>query len=41
LREVLDTFDPKLSERENMLNNGYDIFKDCGNHVFVWNKISS
>jgi predicted nucleic acid-binding Zn-ribbon protein len=30
-----DKFNPKLSERENMINSGYDIIKDKGNYVFL------
>lgn len=36
LETLLDNFDPVLTERENMFNNGYRIIWDCGNKVFVW-----
>lgn len=38
LKDLLDIFDPVLSEKENMLLNGYQIYSDCGNFVFVWQK---
>ncbi|MFA5754673.1 MAG: hypothetical protein WC905_05020 [Patescibacteria group bacterium] len=34
LSKKLTTFDPLLSEWENMKNNGYNRFWDCGNFVF-------
>ena len=35
LRKLLgERFDPSLSERDNMLNNGYDIIYDCGNLIY-------
>ena len=36
LAMVLDKFDPDLTEKENMADNGYQIYHDCGNHVAVW-----
>jgi hypothetical protein len=36
LNDVLDAFDPTLSEWENMKMNGYDRIWDCGNKVFLW-----
>jgi len=36
LANKLDTFDPNLTEWENMVNNGYDRIWDCGNGVYVW-----
>jgi hypothetical protein len=36
LEKLLTTFDPSLSEWENMRLNGYDRFWDCGNKVFLW-----
>lgn len=36
LKNLLTSFDPNLTERENMILNGYDRFWDCGNAVFVW-----
>lgn len=35
LEFFLPVFDPLLSERDNMINNGYDIIWDCGNKKFV------
>lgn len=37
LAKKLDTFDPKLTEYENMLNIGIDRIWDCGNDVWVLN----
>ena len=34
LSGILSNFDPKLSETENMLNNGYRKIYDCGSLVF-------
>ena len=34
LNKQLPIFDPLLSEWENMKNNGYNRFWDCGNYVF-------
>lgn len=36
LKHKLETFDPNLSEYENMVNNGYDRIWDCGTSVWVW-----
>ncbi|MGD9678080.1 MAG: hypothetical protein AB7V16_06920 [Vulcanibacillus sp.] len=35
LPKILENFDIKLTEWENMVNNGYDRVWDCGNRVFV------
>lgn len=35
-RGVLQTFDPLLTEWENMANNGYDRIWDCGSNRWVW-----
>lgn len=35
LSKLLANFDPNLTERENMKNNGYDIMWDCGNSVYI------
>ena len=35
LKDKLETFDPNLSETENMYNNGYRKIFDCGNKVYV------
>lgn len=37
LRFLLAAYDSNLSEWENMKNNGYTRYWDCGNKVFVWN----
>ena len=37
LKNKLEIFDPKLTEWQNMVNNGYDRIWDCGNDVFIWN----
>ena len=34
LHAILESFDPLLSEFENMINNGYFRIYDCGNYVF-------
>lgn len=36
LHKHLDTFNPSLSEWENMKNNKFNRFWDCGNDVYVW-----
>jgi len=35
LKDRLEHFDSKLTEIENMTNNGWNRIWDCGNHVFV------
>ena len=40
LESCLQTYDINLTERENMLNNGYDRIWDCGNNIYVWNRQS-
>lgn len=35
LKDKLDVFDPKLSETENMYNNGYRKIYDCGNKKYI------
>jgi hypothetical protein len=37
LSKILETYDGKLTEGQNMQNNGYDRIWDCGHHKFVWN----
>ena len=37
LSNLLENFDPNLSESDNMLNNGYLKIYDCGNCVFTYN----
>ena len=36
LAAKLDTFDPNMTEWENMVANGYDRIWDCGNSVYGW-----
>ena len=38
LSYILESFDPSLSEWENMKANGYDRIWDCGNLVYKWCK---
>lgn len=38
LKTKLNSFDEKLSEWENMKNNFYTRFWDCGSNVYVWSK---
>lgn len=38
LERLLETFDPKLTEYQNMVNNGYDRIWDCGNLKFEYIK---
>lgn len=38
LKEKLEFFDEKLSEKENMRLNGYMILEDCGTNVWVWKR---
>lgn len=40
LERVLETFDPELTEWENMKNNGYNRIWDCGNGAWGWKKIN-
>lgn len=35
LSGLLSIFDPKKTEKENMLDNGYRIYYDCGHLIFV------
>ncbi len=35
LKDKLKTFDPNLTEKENMINNGYHRIYDCGQKVWV------
>jgi len=36
LEKILDQFNPKLTEWENMQNNGYNRIWDCGNKKWTW-----
>lgn len=38
LKKLLDTFDPKLTEYTNMLNNNFDRVWDCGNFKFEYKR---
>jgi very-short-patch-repair endonuclease len=38
LKNILKTYDETLTEYENMKNNGYSRYWDCGNKVFTWKK---
>lgn len=35
LHKLLEIFDPRLNEYQNMLNNGYDRIWDCGNAIWI------
>lgn len=39
LPNLLQNFDPELTEWENMKNNGYDRIWNCGNLVYLWVKM--
>lgn len=34
--KILETFDPQLTEWQNMVNNNYDRIWNCGNDVYSW-----
>ena len=36
LKNLLEVYDPNLSEWENMKLNGFDRIWDCGNYIFEW-----
>ena len=36
LKNILESFNPELTEWDNMQLNGYDRIWDCGNYVFGW-----
>ena len=38
LKDILETFDPDLTEVENMYANGYNRIFDCGNLIYIWKK---
>ncbi len=38
LKNILENFDPNLTEWENMQLNGFDRIWDCGNLVFSYSK---
>ena len=35
IRTSIQTYDASLSETDNMVNNGYQKFWDCGNYKFI------
>jgi hypothetical protein len=37
LTKLLENYNNKLTEWENMQLNGYDRIFDCGNKKFIWN----
>lgn len=39
LKNKLKNYNSNLTEWENMKNNGWNRIWDCGNFVFIWNKI--
>lgn len=38
LSKILPTFDPNLTEWENMQRNGFDRIWDCGHSKYIWKK---
>lgn len=40
LKKLLETYDPQLSEWQNMQLNGYDRIWDCGNTKWIWRDIN-
>ena len=36
LKDILENYDENLSEWDNMFNNGYNRYYDCGNMIFEW-----
>lgn len=38
LSKLLSIYDPNLSEWDNMKNNRYDRYWDCGNAVYIWTR---
>jgi len=38
LKNKLEIFDPKLTEYQNMINNGFDRIWDCGNSKWLWKR---
>jgi len=41
LHKKLQSFDPSMTEWENMQLNGYDRIWDCGNLKYVWNNTTT
>jgi hypothetical protein len=38
LHKLLDVYSDSLTERENMINNGYRLYFDCGHNVYEWSQ---
>lgn len=38
LSRFLSSYSPDMSERDNMINNGYGVVYDCGERVFLWQR---
>lgn len=38
LSKLLSNYNPQLSEKENMISNGYGIVYDCGERVYLWQR---
>lgn len=38
LKDKLKNYDPTLSEKDNMINNGFRYFWNCGNNYWHWEK---
>jgi hypothetical protein len=38
LKDILEIYDSSLTEYENMFNNGYKRYWNCGNGIWVYNK---
>jgi hypothetical protein len=37
LSKILKSFDPNKTEQQNMFDNGYKLYFDCGQNTWVWN----
>jgi len=35
LKNIIENFDEKLTEQQNMLNHGYRVLYDCGNIKYI------
>jgi hypothetical protein len=38
LESILESYDPNLTEWQNMQLNGFDRIWDCGNNIYTWSK---
>ena len=38
LKDKMTKYDEELSERVNMVNNGYKMYFDCGHNAYLWQK---